>query len=64
MTSVLANNGTLTREQLATELGVKAATIALYEKEGMPVIKLGKVSLYHYPIILKWMLTRCLSSRG
>jgi hypothetical protein len=59
-TNVLANNGTLTREQLATEIGVKSATIALYEKEGMPVIKMGKVSLYHWPTIQKWMLRRCL----
>lgn len=56
ITNSLVQHGLLTRKQLASELGVKPATLLAWEDEGMPSIQQGKSVLYHIPTIIKWML--------
>lgn len=51
----LAERGIVTREQLATQLNKKVATIRLWEKRGMPVIKYGRTRLYDIADIVDWM---------
>ena len=46
MTKALVAEGLLTRAQLAGELSVSEQTIAIWEKTGLPVLRIGFQRLY------------------
>ena len=54
----LANAGILTREQLATELGVTRDTLLNWEdNENFPHRKVGRTTLYDIDAIKTWIAT-------
>lgn len=54
-TAALARDGMLTRAQLAAEIGVSEQTIAGWEKEGLPVLRVGAQRFYETARIMAWI---------
>ncbi len=54
-TQALAREGIVTRSQLAYELGFSEQLIALWEKDGMPVIKIKMKRLYDAKKVASWI---------
>lgn len=48
----------ITKNELATKLGVHINTIDKWRKEGMPAYKLGKPVRFDYEAVLKWATAR------
>ena len=54
-TKTLANEGVITRSQLALELGLSEQTIALWEKDGLPVFRIGRQRLFDVKKVAAWI---------
>lgn len=54
-TTALAAEGLVTRAQLATELDITEQSILLWEKDGLPVLKVGKQRLYDIKKVAGWI---------
>lgn len=54
-TTALAQEGLLTRKQLAEELDISKQLIALWEKDGLPVITIGMQRLYDVKKVAGWI---------
>lgn len=64
MENHLKQRGILTRDQLASELGLKIATVAEWEKRGMPSIREGKTVFYAIDDVIAWMRKRSRKRRA
>lgn len=54
-TKALVAEGLLTRAQLAGELSVSEQTIAIWEKTGLPVLRIGFQRLYESKKVAAWI---------
>lgn len=54
-TGLLRERGILTRRELATELGIRPATLTDWQKRGLPTIKEGMTVLYDLAEVIAWM---------
>lgn len=54
-TQALAAEGLITRAQIALELGISEQTIALWEKDGLPVLRVGMQRLYDAKKVVAWV---------
>ena len=54
-TQTLAAEGLITRAQLAAELSVSEQTIAIWEKTGLPVFRVGLQRLYDVKKVAAWI---------
>ena len=51
----LASHGLIRRDELAADLRVSEQTIALWEKTGLPVLRVGDQRLYDLKQVVAWI---------
>lgn len=54
-TRAMALEGILTRAQLAIEFEISEQLIALWEKDGLPVLKIGQKRMYDTKEVGAWL---------